>query len=557
MMMEPGESDTQSRKKQNHTYKQSFLRGAVYLSLAALIVKVLSAVYKVPYQNITGDTGFYVYQQVYPFYGIALVMATYGFPVIISKLVADEFEQNGRGAVRSILAVSFVTVGIVNFVLGGLLIALAPYLAGWMGDPGLVMPLRGMAAPFFIMPFVSVLRGYYQGLHWMTPSAVSQVGEQFVRVAVILVLSAWAMSNYGPYEAGTAAAAGSFFGAGAAFLILLAAGKKYTKNSFSTHNGNGTHIKWKEQSIAILTGGFFVCLSAMSLIAMQLIDSFTLIRLLRFSGFTLEAAGILKGVYDRGWPVVQLGTVLTTSFSLSLVPMVAKAALRHDRKLQQQYTIRALKTGAVFGGAAAVGLASVMPSLNPMLFTDTSGQTALQVISFSVLPASVFLTGAAILHGAGKGRSLLGLTAAGLFLKAAGNAVFVPAFAINGAALATLISFSVMAVMLGAVLYRYELLVFSEKRAGRTVRWAAALLLTGITAFLWQSGTIAVLHAWTEAGSRTAMTAAALSASSAGAVVFLAAAVKLGVVTKEEWGALPKLGSVLEKFERKKGADRQ
>ncbi|MDA6131309.1 oligosaccharide flippase family protein, partial [Escherichia coli] len=64
-------------------------KGALILTIAALITKILSAVYRAPFQNIVGDVGFYIYQQVYPFYGIIIVLSTYGFPVIISKLYAE------------------------------------------------------------------------------------------------------------------------------------------------------------------------------------------------------------------------------------------------------------------------------------------------------------------------------------------------------------------------------------------------------------------------------------------------------------------------------------
>ncbi|WP_082404144.1 oligosaccharide flippase family protein [Lacticaseibacillus sharpeae] len=72
--------------RQNHL--QSLMRGAWILSLGALITKILSAVYRVPFQNLVGNTGFYVYQQVYPLYGLAVVLALSGGPVFISKLVA-------------------------------------------------------------------------------------------------------------------------------------------------------------------------------------------------------------------------------------------------------------------------------------------------------------------------------------------------------------------------------------------------------------------------------------------------------------------------------------
>ena len=76
------------------TDSKDLVKGAMILTLAALVTKILSAVYRVPFQNIVGDIGFYIYQQVYPFYGIVMVLSTYGFPVVISKLYT---EQQARG----------------------------------------------------------------------------------------------------------------------------------------------------------------------------------------------------------------------------------------------------------------------------------------------------------------------------------------------------------------------------------------------------------------------------------------------------------------------------
>ena len=69
------------------------MRGTFILTIAALFTKILSAFYRIPFQNIVGDVGFYIYQQVYPFYAIAIALSTYGFPVIISKLYAEEINK--------------------------------------------------------------------------------------------------------------------------------------------------------------------------------------------------------------------------------------------------------------------------------------------------------------------------------------------------------------------------------------------------------------------------------------------------------------------------------
>ena len=65
---------------------KNYMKGALLLTMAALIVKILSAVYRVPYQNLVGDQGFYVYQQVYPFISFFVVWTASGFAVAISKM---------------------------------------------------------------------------------------------------------------------------------------------------------------------------------------------------------------------------------------------------------------------------------------------------------------------------------------------------------------------------------------------------------------------------------------------------------------------------------------
>ncbi|ARW19095.1 putative membrane protein YabM [Pediococcus pentosaceus] len=69
------------------------MRGALILSIASIVAKILSAVYRVPLQNLVGNTGFYVYQQIYPIYGIGMTFALNGFPIFISKIIAEEPEE--------------------------------------------------------------------------------------------------------------------------------------------------------------------------------------------------------------------------------------------------------------------------------------------------------------------------------------------------------------------------------------------------------------------------------------------------------------------------------
>src|SRR5699024_11884865 len=65
------------------------MQGALLLTVAGIVGKILSATYRIPLQNLTGDMGYYIYQQVYPLIGTGMILAFYGFPQAVSKLNAE------------------------------------------------------------------------------------------------------------------------------------------------------------------------------------------------------------------------------------------------------------------------------------------------------------------------------------------------------------------------------------------------------------------------------------------------------------------------------------
>ena len=87
-----------------HWNMKTFMKGASILTISAIIVKVLGAVYRVPFQNLVGDKGFYIYQQVYPFIGIFIVWTSYGFAVAVSKLLAGSSKY---GEAKAMMRVAF------------------------------------------------------------------------------------------------------------------------------------------------------------------------------------------------------------------------------------------------------------------------------------------------------------------------------------------------------------------------------------------------------------------------------------------------------------------
>lgn len=73
--------------------KQSFLGGAAILASAVAIVKVLGAVYKIPFGNIVGSEGQTYFDVGYRIYNILLTFSTAGLPLAISRLTSQAQAQ--------------------------------------------------------------------------------------------------------------------------------------------------------------------------------------------------------------------------------------------------------------------------------------------------------------------------------------------------------------------------------------------------------------------------------------------------------------------------------
>ena len=197
---------------------KTFMKGASILTIAAIVVKLLGAVYRIPFQNLVGDKGFYIYQQVYPFIGIFIIWTSYGFAVAVSKLLA---ESKSHSETKAIMRVAFIYLAILSITFFVLLTVFAPFFAHSMGDPYLASLLRAGAYIVLFMPALAVLKGAFQAEGQMVPVAISGVGEQAFRVAVILI-GTWIAVKAGAslYTTGEVAMWGAVVGEFAGVLIL-------------------------------------------------------------------------------------------------------------------------------------------------------------------------------------------------------------------------------------------------------------------------------------------------------------------------------------------------
>ena len=183
------------------------------------------------------------------------------------------------------------------------------------------------------------------------------------------------------------------------------------------------------------------------MVLLQFIDSFTVYNGLIDAGWGRELSMAMKGVYDRGQPLIQLGLVVGMGFSMSSLPVLRKWAVANHWEEWLENATSVIKITTILSSAAAVGLIAVMPWMNETLFTDRTGTKALQLLIISVFLASLIYAIHMILQSTNTvGNSLL-IMLAGLIFKLVMNQFIVSRTGILGSSAITILSLLIILIL--------------------------------------------------------------------------------------------------------------
>lgn len=516
---------------------KSYMKGAALLTVAALIVKVLSAIYRVPFQNLVGDEGFYIYQQVYPVISIFVVWTSSGFAVAISKMladndcIADTVERQKRR--NTIMRVVFRYLTILSLLFFAILFGGAEIIAKWMGDVQLAPLIRTGSLVVLVMPALAIMKGGFQSRGIMEPIAYAQVLEQTIRVTVILAGTFIIMTTTKSlYDAGEMAVIGTVIGEVTALLLLAYIFYK----RFGLRNKQHLH---QVKSMAIIKEvtwlSLSVSMSGLLLLGYQLVDSFTIYTSLIENGMAPILAKETKGIYDRGQPLVQLGVVIASSLSLAIVPLVAHLSKKQEGRSAVPFIQLTYKASILFGWSASLGLMLVMPYINEMLFKTNALSEVLIVYVFQIVPLSIILTFTAILQGYGKLKKPALFLIIGFLLKIILNVRLIGWLGVLGAAVANDIGLLVTALLLIVYLKGLTGIQFASGDFYKKVG-VASLSMAAVVLVWLQIASAYLSHLMS---SRLMAVVAGLTAVSLGAFAMLTIIAKKRVLVEKEWYLLP------------------
>lgn len=203
--------------------KNTIMRNASFLMIAAMVSKIIGILYKSPLSTIVGGEGMGYVSLAQNAYMILLMIASFSIPQAVSKLISERIAFRDYRNAQRIFKGSMLYAVIV----GGAVAMICLFGAQLIipgNQPNAVLALQMLAPTIFLSGILGVYRGYFQAYRNMMPTSISQILEQVFH-AVVSILAAWLLIKYvaGDSESSIAkwGAAGSTIGTGAGVVVAL------------------------------------------------------------------------------------------------------------------------------------------------------------------------------------------------------------------------------------------------------------------------------------------------------------------------------------------------
>lgn len=380
-----------SRQKKTKTKDRTnyIMQGSI-LAAASILSRIIGMLYRLPVTNIITDHGNDYYSAAYEIYNIILLISSYSLPLAVSKLVSAKAALGQyRNAYRIFKGALYMAL-VVGLVGSAVTYLGAGFFTGsLLNTPESELSLKMLALAVFFLAVMGVLRGFFQGMGSMMPTAVSQVIEQIFNAAVS-ISAASLLFQYGvslDKKAGIAdgrsgpiyGAAGSTLGtsmgalAGLIFLIIVllmynrVLQRQMKRDRTGSRESYGTVFK-----LLVLTIVPVILSTAVYNISSVLDQGL-------FKYLMLDVQKVEKSVVEVWWGIyvgkykllTNVPIAVASALSASTIPALTRARMEGKRREMRQKTEGAIRMVMFICIPSAFGLTALAEPILKLLSWNT------------------------------------------------------------------------------------------------------------------------------------------------------------------------------------------
>lgn len=348
------------------------MQGSI-LAIASLIVRLIGLFYRIPLVNILTDEGSGYYGSAYDIYSFLLIISSYGFPAAISKIISARITVKKHKEAHIIFKSSLVLAVLIGGFFSGILYFGAESLANFIVVPGAKIALQGLAPALFIFSFMSVFRGYYQGMNTMVPTAISQIIEQIFNAIFSIVLAMLLLERgfeYGAAGSSLGTGVGALFGT--IFLVYLYFAmrplihKKCANDPHQLESGNITYY-WK----LLLMTSIPMVIGTSAFHLTNLVDMVMFNKALAYHQYSESQIATLYGILSGKYKIlITLPVSVAAAMATASIPSITKSLVLKDHNIVIKKVDLAIRSVLIVSIPSTVGIFVLARPILELLFTN-------------------------------------------------------------------------------------------------------------------------------------------------------------------------------------------
>ena len=456
--------------------KQNLEQGAAILLLSTVIVKLIGALFKIPLSSeiCLGDLGFGYFSAAYDLFTPLYIMAISGFPVAISRIIADYNAKGMESEAKRAFRVSRKTLAIIG-IIGSfiMLVAVIPFVSLTDETGQSIYSVLAVVPAFLFLCIVSCYRGYFEGYSNMLPAAVSNVIEALGKLILGFSFAYITVKITGNLPLGAAAA---LFGITLGTLIsaiYLHIRYKSDKNHLLSANTQSINLSDKEIKRMIILTAVPIVLSSLSGSLVTLIDAFTVrwqLSITATENFgrlseiysevikeynttslntlsSLEFPTLLYGIRSKAYTLYNIVPTFTMALGVSAVPVISEAFAKKDSTQILKSSEAVLKFASLIALPAGAGMFVLSKDIMVLLYgkgaSASLGGKMLTLYALAAVFSGLSVVLCSVLQALSLQKKVLLNVFIGIALKITGNLVLCSIIGVNifGAVISTLLCY--------------------------------------------------------------------------------------------------------------------
>ncbi len=351
--------------------KNKFLKMTMLLIIGGFITKILGMLIKIVMTRFIGTEGIGIYMLIMPTFSLLVSLTQFGFPVAISKLVAEDRFNNKKlvfGIIPISLGICFIILLVLlssgQFIATELLKEERTYL--------------GLISIGFILPFIaisSILRAYFFGKERMFPHVISNILEDVIRLVLIILFVPSILKMGLSYVVAFLILISIFSELSSIIIFLICLPNKISlkKEDFKPKKD---YLK-TVLSISIPTTGSRI-IGSIGYFLEPIILAYTFKQCGYSNNFMITEYGILNGYV---LPLLLLPSFFTMAISQALIPIISKTYTQHNLKETKRKIKQAIFYSLVVGIPCTL-LFMLIPEIPlQLIYNTTEGISYIKILA--------------------------------------------------------------------------------------------------------------------------------------------------------------------------------